>query len=246
MVDRTASVTGNWANTATWGGSAAPTTSQTWHINSGVTVHLAADPGSLTGAGDIDGILSSECIMTGTLGPITINNVTGAKLYGHRTISNFLRVAGTITSNVAGGVDYGTTDDYMTDLTKCSSIEFVCASDNLASRGFVLGVANALSIKGAARLKETTLGAVAAIGATSITLAANMALRPGTIAQAMQGLADIICVGHTPITTNNGDMNDEIDIYLVTSYDPDTKVVGLADVGAGQTSWARGGTPPML
>ena len=53
MVDRTASVPGNWSVAATWGGAAPPTGSQTWQINAGVAVVLDADPGALTGAGTI-------------------------------------------------------------------------------------------------------------------------------------------------------------------------------------------------
>ncbi len=38
MAQRTASVSGNWSNTATWGGQAVPTAAQTVTINSGITV----------------------------------------------------------------------------------------------------------------------------------------------------------------------------------------------------------------
>lgn len=43
MADRTASVSGNWSNTATWGGSAVPTDGQSVAINGGITVNFDVD-----------------------------------------------------------------------------------------------------------------------------------------------------------------------------------------------------------
>ena len=192
-------------------------------------------------------IYQNGIFTTGYTGSITIGG-SGATLYASRSITNFLRVQGTITSNIANGVNYGVpVSDPISTATVGAGIEFVCASDNLASRGFVLGVANGISICGATRVQESTLAAQATLTSTSITIATNMALRAGTIAQAMQGLADIICIGHTPVTTNNGAQNDEIDIYLVKTYTDNgngTWTIALDNVGAGQTTWAQGGTTP--
>ena len=43
MAARTASVTGNWSNTATWGGSAAPVAGDSVTVNTGITVTVDVD-----------------------------------------------------------------------------------------------------------------------------------------------------------------------------------------------------------
>ena len=245
MADRTASVGGNWATAATWGGAAAPTGSQTWEIANGVDVILAADPGALTGAGEIlaGGRLTVACVMTGTFGNIVVNGVHG--LYSSRSVSNYLRVAGTITSNVEHGIDYGISTDPCSDAAIGHGIEIVCTSDAQASRGIILGIDNAITVYGAATDNESTLAAqeLAATNNTHIVLTDDMALRAGTLAQVQQGIADLICVCQNPtLGVGVGAQNYQIDIYRVSVYTAGTKTVDLEDAAAGQTYWPRGGT----
>lgn len=84
IAQRVASVSGNWNNTATWGGSAVPTGVQTVTINAGVTVTITANA--------VAGIL----IVNGTL------NVTG----GNLTMAN----NGSVTNNSGGSIVFSSTN----------------------------------------------------------------------------------------------------------------------------------------
>ncbi len=86
MAARTASVTGNWADTATWGGSSAPVAGDTVVINTGITVTVAVSttaecgtsPTSATAAVSTDGLEvqgTGQLVINGTLnmkGPLDV------------------------------------------------------------------------------------------------------------------------------------------------------------------------------
>jgi parallel beta-helix repeat protein len=242
MVLRYSIASGNWSANATWDGAASvPGAADIVEIRAGHTVTIDAEIAAIAGTTIKSGgiLVPAFSMVTSAFANIVIDS--GGMLYASRTVTSFLRCAGTITANGAPGVDYGTDADPLSDNTKAAAVEFVCTSDAQTSRGFVLGANDALSIKGATRVRESTLSDLASIGANTIILAADMALRPGTLAQAWAGLADFIIVGHTPIQTGNGAQNDETDIYRVADYNPATKTVTLGDAGLGDANWPRGG-----
>jgi parallel beta-helix repeat protein len=242
MVLRYSIASGNWSANATWDGAASvPGAADIVEIRAGHTVTIDAEIAAIAGTTIKSGgiLVPAFSMVTSAFANIVIDS--GGMLYASRTVTSFLRCAGTITANGAPGVDYGTDADPLGDNTKAAAVEFVCTSDAQTSRGFVLGANDALSIKGATRVRESTLSDLASIGANTIILAADMALRPGTLAQAWAGLADFIIVGHTPIQTGNGAQNDETDIYRVADYNPATKTVTLGDAGLGDANWPRGG-----
>ena len=237
---------GNWnADAATvWNTGAVPAAGKTVQISAGHTVTVDNEINAIsTCTVNGTGVLKPGFQMsTSAFANIVVDS--GGKLYASRTASSLLRVAGTITVNGTNSVDYGILGDPISNVAVGAFIEFVCTSDNQASRGLNTGITNAVTFYGATRVMTSTLAALANIGATSIVLAADMALRLGTIAQWSNGLADMILVGHTPTQTNNGAQNDEMDIYLVGNYVAGTKTVTWADAGAGQSYWPRGGTTP--
>jgi len=237
---------GGWnVNAATvWNTGAVPQAGDTVEIRNGTTVSVDGEINAIsTCTIKSGGQLTADFQMaTSAFANIVIDS--GGKLYASRAASSYLRVAGTITANGTNSLDYGTASDPVSNPAVGAVIEFVCTSDIQSSRGVVTGITDAVTAYGATRTWQTTLGAVAAIGDNTITLTDNMALRPGTLAQVQQGLADMIIVGHTPIQTANGTRNDEIDAYLVAGYNPVTKVVTLGDAGAGQSYWPRGGVNP--
>jgi hypothetical protein len=179
---------------------------------------------------------------TGYCGSINLASPS-SQLYASRSISSYLRTT-QITTNVANGVNYGIpVTDPISNPAVGAVIEFVCTSDNQAGRGIVLGAANSFSSCGATRGWTSFLATRAASGVNTIqldpTTAAAMAPRQGTLADALLGKVDLICVGHTPIQTANGAVGDEIDTYLVAGYDPNTHIITLGDAGLGMVN--RGG-----
>ena len=246
MADVWSVASGNWnADAATvWNTGAVPAAGKTVQISAGHTVTVDNEINAIsTCTVNNTGVLKPGFQMsTSAFANIVVDS--GGKLYASRTASSLLRVAGTITANGANSVDYGTSLDPVSNVAVGAFIEFVCTSDNQASRGINTGITNAVTFYGATRVMSSTLAALAGIGATSVVLTDDMALRLGTIAQWSNGLADMILIGHTPTQTGNGAQNDEMDIYLVGNYVAGTKTVTLADAGAGQSYWARGGTTP--
>jgi hypothetical protein len=77
MTTKTASVSGNWSNTATWGGAAVPVDGDAVVINSGVTVLLDVDQSGFT-----NGLLS--LVINGTLN-VSPSAVTCLKMNGNIT-----------------------------------------------------------------------------------------------------------------------------------------------------------------
>ncbi len=236
---------GLWNAGASWVGGV-PTAADTWVVVNGDIITIAAEltNNPLGGTINSGGQLTVAFQMSTSYINGNITVASGGKLYANRAASNKLRIAGSITANGAESVDYGTALDPISTTTVGAAIEYICTSDVQASRGLTLGINNGLTAYGVVRTQETTLSAVAAIGANTIVLVADMALRPGTLAQWADGEADMILVAHTPTQTANGAQNDEMDLYLVGNYDPVTHTVTLADAGAGQTYWPRGGVTP--
>jgi hypothetical protein len=93
--NRTASVSGNWNNTATWGGSSVPIAGDNVTIGAGRTVTVTADAACST--------INFTTANTGTVSSITINSGILLAVSGNVTIR---RPAGGNTSNIT--VDGGT------------------------------------------------------------------------------------------------------------------------------------------
>ena len=250
MTLRTATTSGNWNTVGTWD-TGVPTGTDTWQINNGVIVTIAADiTNTVTGAGTIlsGGKLVIAAQMANTLGNITINS--GGWLYASRSVSGLLRCAGVINANAAvgatSGLDYGTDTDSI-PVTVGAFIEFVCTSDNQVSRGIVCGLTNAVTFKGATRVMQSTLASIAALHADTIVLADNMALRPwvSSNSEVQNGTADAILVAQEPtLGVGVGAENYHLEIYSVAGYVAGTKTVTLGDAGVGNTDWGRGGVTP--
>jgi autotransporter-associated beta strand protein len=118
---RTASVTGNWNNTVTWGGDAVPTSADDVTINAGVnvTVNVAAACGSITinGTGTITGAATTLTV-SGTTGSISGAGIISANTAGTTLTINFTGdwlFTGTFTGTAANLTisPNGTTDQTM-------------------------------------------------------------------------------------------------------------------------------------
>jgi hypothetical protein len=96
---RTASVTGTWANTATWGGAAAPVSGDTVTINDGITVTVAAN--ATVGDAANLGTYAIRTAGTGGTGILIVNPGVTLTLQGHVLQGNATWQIGT----TAGGAD---------------------------------------------------------------------------------------------------------------------------------------------
>ena len=237
---------GNWNDTTVWTGGACPNTGDTWEIQNGHNITIAAElTNTYTGAGTIDngGTLTPAFQMATSYinGNITVNS--GGQIYASRALSSVLRVQGQILANGTNSVNYGTSVDPISNPVVGAFIQFVCASDNLTSRGISTGITNSVTFYGAARVMQSYLQSSALINATSIVLHDDMVLRSGALAGVTQGTVDMIVVGQNPtISQGAGAQNYQIEAFLVNNYVAGTKTVTLADAGAGQSYWPRGGT----
>jgi len=237
---------GNWNDTTVWTGGACPNTGDTWEIQNGHNITIAAElTNTYTGAGTIDngGTLTPAFQMATSYinGNITVNS--GGQIYASRALSSVLRVQGQILANGTNSVNYGTSVDPISNPVVGAFIQFVCASDNLTSRGINTGITNSVTFYGAARVMQSYLQSSALINATSIVLYDDMVLRSGALSGVTQGTVDMIVVGQNPtIGTGTGAQNYQIEAFLVNNYVAGTKTVILADAGAGQSYWPRGGT----
>ncbi len=105
MAQRTASVSGNWSNTATWGGQAVPTSADAVTINSGINVTVDISPASCASLT----FLTTSTGSTVTIGAGNTLNVTGAVTIPRGTGSNTLAVgagilnAGSLAFTSGGG-----------------------------------------------------------------------------------------------------------------------------------------------
>ena len=97
FAQRVASVTGNWSNTATWGGAAVPTSAETVTINAGitVTVDIAASCASLTFNG---GTTSSTVTISGTNSLLVVGSITMNAKTANGTSNTLAVGAGTLTA----------------------------------------------------------------------------------------------------------------------------------------------------
>ena len=236
--------TGNWNTTGTWTGGAVPGASDTWEIQNGHNVTIAAELTYNTTSGTIDngGTLTVAFQMSTSYFNGNITVASGGTIYASRSLSSFLRVQGTITVNGTNGIDYGTGAGNAIPAGVGAFIQFICASDNLAGRGIVMGANNSVSFYGAPRVMSSYLANSALINATTIVINDDMVLRSGALAAVPQGTVDMIVVGQNPtLGVGVGAENYQIEAFLVGGYVAGTKTVTLADAGAGQSYWPRGG-----
>jgi len=100
---RTASVTGNWDNTATWGGDAVPTSSDDVTVNAGVTVtvNVNAACGSIT----INGTGSITTLGNGAARTLTVTGTTGT-IAGAGDIATNNTAATTLNINFTGNWNF--------------------------------------------------------------------------------------------------------------------------------------------
>lgn len=255
MANRQSAGTGNWNTGGTWVGGIVPQAGDTVEILNGHTV---------TVDGEINAISVTTIRSGGVLKPgfqmsastfVDINIDVGGQIYASRTASSLLRVTGVIT--LAAGawsspaINYGTLADPISNLAVGAFVEFVCVSDNQVSRGIVdssNSSGNVIVFYGAARIRKTTLAQVANVNDLTIVVTDDLGFRSGTLAQAKNGLADFILItdsaNNTAFTFSGA---NQIDIYLVSGYNPGTKTITLGDPGAGSVIdeyWERGGTTP--
>ena len=231
----------NWNTGAIWVGGVAPGAGDTWEILNGHTVTIAAE----LSANPLAGIIRSggQLIVAYPMSTSYFNgNITvdsGGKIYASRAASNVLRTAGIIYANGATCIDYGTLADPISNIAVGAVLWFSAASKRIEA-----SVDNAVSFYGATRVRRTTLAAQAVVGATTIVLTDDLALRSGTVRQMLSGISDAIVIDHTPAQTAGGGMNRQIDAYRVTNYVAGTKTATLGDAAAGHTPWPRGGVTP--
>ena len=125
---------GNWNDTTVWTGGACPNTGDTWEIQNGHNITIAAElTNTYTGAGTIDngGTLTPAFQMATSYinGNITVNS--GGQIYASRALSSVLRVQGQILANGTNSVNYGTSVDPISNPVVGAFIQFFCSSDNL-------------------------------------------------------------------------------------------------------------------
>lgn len=175
---RTASVTGNWSNTNTWGGAAAPVAGDDVVINSGITVTV-----------DGTNACSSISITGGTSNGITISG------------TNSLTVTNGITYNNPSGSNTQTVAIGTGSLT-CGSITFNATSNNnrvntLTISTGSLTVTGNISMPGSNAAKNTfvcsgagtiTIGGSWTVTTATITPSTAKFIYNGAAAQAARGL----------------------------------------------------------
>ena len=138
---------GNWNTGGTWTGGAVPGTSDTWEVQNGHVVTVAAELTNNPSTGTIDNggqLLVAFQMLTSTFANITV--ASDGSIYASRSVSSILRVTGTITANGTNSVNYGTSVDPISNPAVGAFIQFGCASDNLASRGINTGITNSVTL----------------------------------------------------------------------------------------------------
>jgi hypothetical protein len=153
MTTKTASVSGNWSNTATWGGAAVPVDGDIVVINSGVTVLFDVNQYSFT-----NGL--SPLTLNGTLN-VSPSAVTCLKMNGN--------ITGTGTFNM------GTSTNPIQRAASGLSNRF----NLILNATCTIGGINWAAYGWTPTLENTTLSAGAALNATSIVLSQDLGLQPG-------------------------------------------------------------------
>ncbi len=120
-VTRTASVTGNWSNTATWGGNPVPTAFDDVVINNNVTVTV-----------DVNAACLSLTINAGTL-------ASGVTLGG----TNSLAVTGAILVNAGTGTNAHKTVDVGGGTLSCTNITLITTTNNNRTTRLLIGTGTA-------------------------------------------------------------------------------------------------------
>lgn len=243
MALRTTAQDGNWSNPSTWTGGNIPGSGDTWEIYHDVVLDTEPASGISTGTVKGGGRLTIAYQISASSFPnITVQS--GGVLRASRSQSNLLRVAGMLTVQTGGLLDYGTTSDPIPKAVG-AVVELVCTSDQQSGRSFSFADPTCAAFCGEERVTYAELAQAASVGQTTIVLDRDVDWRPGTLDQVYKGEADLIVVGHTVTrATGDGGKNHQIDIYRVVAYDPVTRTVTLGDAGAGDADWPRGGTSP--
>lgn len=248
MTLRQTANSGPWNTPATWAGGVVPTAADTWEILNGHTVTIEAELTANPLAGTIKsgGRLKPSFQMVTSLfnGNITIES--GGDIYASRLASSIFRIGAIIYANGENSVNYGTQNDPISNISIGAILEFYCTTDNQSTRAINCTAQNSVTAYGAQRTLLSTLSQAGLSTDNTIVLADDLALRPGTLAQVSQGLADMIVVGQSSsgIPEGTGGPGVQIDVFLVSGYDPATHTVTLGDAGAGATYWYRGGVTP--
>ncbi|HKB43563.1 MAG TPA: hypothetical protein VKC90_04210, partial [Chitinophagaceae bacterium] len=153
---RVASVTGNWSNTATWGGAAVPTSAETVTINGGITVTVdvgTAACASLTlnvsNNNSTATISFNNSSMLTISGNLVVGNTTGSNRHGaiDMTSGGTMKIGGAVTINDLGAFTGGTGTVEYTSANPTISAAFIY--QNLAFSGSgTAGASGALTIQG--------------------------------------------------------------------------------------------------
>jgi hypothetical protein len=238
---------GNWNTGSSWAGGNVPAAADTVEILNGHTITLNGEINAIGALTVRNGGNLTVAFQMTTSAFANIIVDSGGKIYASRSVSSLLRVNGRILSNSSYGIDYGKSDDQISNAAVAAFIEIVTASDaeSYSMKGILGGANNFITMYGAALMASSTLAGTEASSPENndLVLTDDMALRPGSLADVTNGLADMIVLGQNPTLSKGlGTQGYQLDIYLVAGYNSGTKTVTLGDAGAGQTYWQRGGT----
>ncbi|HYC41077.1 MAG TPA: T9SS type A sorting domain-containing protein [Chitinophagaceae bacterium] len=211
---RTASVSGNWSSTATWGGASVPTSSDAVTINAGVTVtvDVAANAASLTLNGTLN-LTSGNNLTINSGGSVTINNggsvvfsstsvITGGSA-GSNGISLSINAGANITTahttgfTVPGANGNGTNGFNMNRGTRTWTYDpganYTFNGTAAQSTGTAITSANNLTVNNAAGVTlstGTTVSGTLALTAGTLTVGANTLTFSGTAVTRSTGNID--------------------------------------------------------
>ncbi|WP_153802434.1 T9SS type A sorting domain-containing protein [Paludibacter jiangxiensis] len=162
-VTRTASVSGNWSNTATWGGAAVPTSSEDVVVNNGINVNVDVNAAckSLSIA---SGNKSSYLTISGTCkldvsGSITINAGSGSGNNKYIAVGSGTLNAGSVTMADTGGDNR---DSYISISTGTATISGNITMNGSSNRNqIVFFDAGFLNMAGTGTISGGTISSVA-------------------------------------------------------------------------------------